>query len=163
MKGGRSLIERWNRLDRLHRRIETCVERRLQRQLGLSGREFHALSILHARASAAVRPLHLSDLAAETGLSQSATSRLVSRLQDRGLISTRSAAHDRRSVDLRLTPVAHEVLRRGTPLLDQAVHHAVRALSADDTDRDLLHYLNGPTAGVGSKAEGHTPADGASC
>lgn len=53
---------------------------RLRRQPCLSGREFHALGILQARTSAAVRPLHLSDLAAGTGLSHSATSRLVARL-----------------------------------------------------------------------------------
>lgn len=142
-----SLIKRWSTLDRLHRQIETRVERQLHQHLGLQVREFYALSALQEEASAPTRLLYLGDLADEIGLSQSATSRLVARLRERGLVATRTSTHDRRSVEVRLTPEAHEVLRLGTPLLDRAVHEALRTVSAEDTDRSLLlHYLRGADA-----------------
>lgn len=87
--------------------------------------------------------LYLSDLANGTGLSQSATSRLVTRLQERGLITTHSASDDRRSIEIELTAVAHDVLRLGSPLLSQAVEEVVRQLHVEETDKDLLRYLRG--------------------
>ncbi|WP_372349505.1 MarR family winged helix-turn-helix transcriptional regulator [Streptomyces sp. KL116D] len=138
---------RWRALDRLHRRIEGSVDRRLHAELGLSLREFQALTVLQEGAAGAAGRLYLHDLAAEIGLSQSATSRLVTRLQDRGLITTATAARDRRSVDVHLTPAAVEALRRGTPLAEEAVRHTVRVLNAEGAggaggaDRRLLAYL----------------------
>ncbi|WP_399895390.1 hypothetical protein ACGH7X_39310 [Streptomyces sp. BBFR51] len=84
----------------------------------------------------------------QVGLSQSATSRLVIRLRDRGLITTSTPAHDHRRVELRLTTVAQKVLRVGTPVLTDAVCDAVRDLAEKDTDRALLRYLQeGPGHG----------------
>ncbi|MEB3960922.1 MarR family transcriptional regulator [Streptomyces kunmingensis] len=134
-------MTRWRALNRLHRRIEGSVERGLHADLGLSLREFEALTVLRQGASVEAGWLYLQDLAAEIGLSQSATSRLMARLQGRGLITTTTATHDRRSVDVHLTSVAHEVLRRGVPLVEEAVRHTVRALAAEGADPDLLRYL----------------------
>ncbi|MFD8565461.1 MarR family winged helix-turn-helix transcriptional regulator [Streptomyces sp. NPDC059639] len=143
MSEGSTLITRWRAMDRLHRRIEGSVERRLHEELGLSLREFQALVVLNQCASTAEGWLYLHDLAAEIGLSQSATSRLVTRLQGRGLITTTTAAHDRRSVDVHLSPVAGEVLSRGIPLADESVRHAVQVLTEEGADRVLLRYLVG--------------------
>ncbi|GGJ61454.1 MarR family winged helix-turn-helix transcriptional regulator [Streptomyces brasiliensis] len=137
---GSTLITRWRALARLHRRIEGAVERRLHEELGLSLREFESLEVLHHGATTAGGRLYLQDLAAEIVLSQSATSGLVTRLQGRGLISIATASHDRRSVDVYLTPVAREVLRRGTPLVAEAVRHAVQALDKG-ADPALLRCL----------------------
>ncbi|MFD1275666.1 MarR family winged helix-turn-helix transcriptional regulator [Streptomyces kaempferi] len=83
-------------------------------------------------------------------MSQSATSRLVTRLRDRGLITTHTSPHDRRSVEIELTALAHDVLQLGSPLLQQAVEEVVRQLGADNSHEDLLRYLRGsrddPTA-----------------
>lgn len=135
---------RWRALDRLHRRVENRVERVLHRELGVSAREFHALTALQDGAREAEGQLHFDELADGIGLSQSATSRLVTRLRDRGLITTSTYVYDRRSVEVRLTPLAHDVLRVGAPLLERAVHDAVEALGAGDTDGDLIRYLQGP-------------------
>ncbi len=135
-----SLITRWSALDRLHRRIVVTVERRLHQRLGLGVSEFRALTVLD-NGDAGMQTLQLRDLATQVGLSQSATSRLVTRLRDRGLITTSTPAHDYRSVELRLTTVAQKVLRVGTPVLADAVCDAVRDLGEDDTDRALLRYL----------------------
>ncbi|WP_328833988.1 MarR family winged helix-turn-helix transcriptional regulator [Streptomyces sp. NBC_00252] len=143
---GSTLITRWRALDRLHGRIENTMERRLHEDFGLSLREFQALTMLQESIDTAHGRLYLQDLAAEIGLSQSATSRLVARLESRALITTSTAALDRRSVDVRLTPVARETLRRGIPLVDETVRHTVETLADEGCDQDLLGYLrNGGT------------------
>lgn len=138
-------IRQWNRLTRVHRRIETRLERYLHQKLGLGVSEFYALRALRDGARSGARLLYLGDLANGIGLSQSATSRLVTRLQDRGLITTHLSSHDRRSVEIELTAVAHDALRLGSPLLQQAVEESVRHLDAEDMDEDLLRYLSGGT------------------
>ncbi|WP_369226980.1 MarR family winged helix-turn-helix transcriptional regulator [Streptomyces sp. R39] len=142
-----TLITQWNRLSRVHRRIETRAERRLHQHLGLGVSEFYALRTLWEGVRAGTGLLYLNDLANGTGLSQSATSRLVTRLRDRGLITTHASPHDRRSVEIELTALAHDVLRLGSPLLQQAVEEVVRQLGADKSDEDLLRYLKGATDG----------------
>ncbi|MBQ0995503.1 MULTISPECIES: MarR family winged helix-turn-helix transcriptional regulator [Streptomyces] len=145
MSDDATLITQWNRLTRVHRRIEARMERHLHRQLGLGVSEFYALRTLSEGVRAGTGLLYLGDLADGTGLSQSATSRLVTRLRERGLITTHSASDDRRSVEIELTAVAHDVLRLGSPLLRQAVEEVVRQLHVEETDRDLLRYLCGGT------------------
>ena len=156
MSEGSTPITRWRALDLLHRRIEGALERRLHEALGLSLREFQALAVLDQGDSTVKDWLYLQDLAAEIGLSQSATSRLVARLQGRGLITTTTATHDRRSVDVHLTPVAREVLRRGIPLADEAVRHTVEVLAGEGADRSLLRYLQEGSSGGMTQRDVHT-------
>ncbi|MGX1267900.1 MarR family winged helix-turn-helix transcriptional regulator [Streptomyces phaeoluteigriseus] len=137
------LITQWSSLARVHRRIEACMERHLHRQLGLDVREFYALRTPSEGVRAGTGLLYLNDLANGVGLSQSATSRLVTRLQDRGLITTHASVRDRRSVEIELTAVAHHVLRLGSPILRQAIEEVVRQLGDEETDNDLLRYLCG--------------------
>jgi DNA-binding MarR family transcriptional regulator len=120
-------------------------------------REFYALRALRDSARAGSGLLLLGELANGIGLSPSATSRLVTRLRDRGLITTRVSSHDGRSVETELTAVAHDVLRVGSPLLHQAVEEVVRELgaenaenaaNAENTDEDLLRYLTGGRNGA---------------
>jgi DNA-binding MarR family transcriptional regulator len=151
------LITQWNRLTRVHRRIEARMERDLHRQLGLGVSEFYALRTLSEGVRAGTGVLYLNDLAHGTGLSQSATSRLVTRLQDRGLITTHTSSRDRRSVEIELTAVAHQVLRLGSPLVHRAVEEVVRQLGVEGADEDLLRYLCG---GAGDGVIAHArPAD----
>ncbi|WP_210572045.1 MarR family winged helix-turn-helix transcriptional regulator [Streptomyces sp. GESEQ-4] len=143
MNDDATLITQWNSLTRVHRRIEASIERHLHRQLGLGVSEFYALRTLSEGVRAGAGLLYLNDLANGVGLSQSATSRLVTRLQDRGLITTHTSVVDRRSVEIELTAVAHHVLRLGSPILRQAVEEVVRQLGNEETDSDLLRYLCG--------------------
>ncbi|MEU3792488.1 MarR family transcriptional regulator [Streptomyces fructofermentans] len=147
MNQGPALITRWKALHHLHGRIENVMARRLHDDLGLSLREFQALTVLQEGTATAHGWLYLQDLAAEVGLSQSATSRLVARLESRALITTSTAAHDRRSVDVHLTPLAREALHRGASLVHEAVRHAVEILTAEGADRDLLRYLRSDGGG----------------
>ncbi|GEC05495.1 transcriptional regulator [Streptomyces spinoverrucosus] len=147
MSGDTALIGRWSALDRLHHEIETRVERRLHQYLHLQASEFYALTAVGQAHRATARQLFLIDVADRIGLSQSATSRLVARLRERGLVTTSVAAHDRRNVEVRLTPAGHEVLRRGAPILHRAVCEAVQdagTRGGGDIDGNLLHYLREP-------------------
>jgi DNA-binding MarR family transcriptional regulator len=143
-----TLITHWNTLTRVHRRIETRLERVLHRHLGLGVSEFYALLALRESARTGTGLLHLNDLANGTGLTRSATSRLVTHLRLRGLITTHTSSYDRRSVEVELTSVAHDVLRVGSPLLTASVEEVVRELGAEDADEDLLRYLVGSSDGV---------------
>ncbi|CAM5599746.1 MULTISPECIES: MarR family winged helix-turn-helix transcriptional regulator [Streptomyces] len=138
-------IARWDTLTRAHRRIESRVGRHLHQRLGLGASEFHALRALDESVRAGSGLLYLNILANGIGLSQSGTSRLVTRLQDRGLVTTHLSPHDRRSVEIKLTPVGREVVRIGSPVLYRAVEEVVRELRAEGTDEDLVRYLRGST------------------
>lgn len=137
------MVERWNTMNSVHRRIQARIEQDLRRHVGMGTRELSALSALQRRTRARKGTLPLSDLAIAVGLSQSATSRLVARLHHRGLITIRTSRDDRRSVEIELTTVAHDTLRIGAPVMHQAVRDAVGQMSAEDTDGDLLRYLRG--------------------
>ncbi|MGW5664660.1 MarR family winged helix-turn-helix transcriptional regulator [Streptomyces sp. NPDC003758] len=136
-------IARWDTLTRVHRRIESRVGRHLQQHLGLGSSEFYALRALDESVRAGTGLLYLNVLANGIGLSQSGTSRLVTRLQDRGLVSTRLSPHDRRSVEIELTPAGREMVRIGSPVVYRAVEQTVRELRAEGTDEDLVRYLRG--------------------
>ncbi|MFH9090109.1 MarR family winged helix-turn-helix transcriptional regulator [Streptomyces sp. NPDC017673] len=138
-------MARWDTLTRVHRRIESRVGRHLHQHLGLGASEFHALRALDESVRAGSGLLYLNVLADGIGLSQSGTSRLVTRLQDRGLVATRLSSHDRRSVEIELTPLGHEVVGNGSPVVHRAVEEIVRELRAEGTDEDLVRYLRGST------------------
>ncbi len=127
----------------VHRKIEVRIEQNLRRQVGLGAREFCALGTLRRGTQTGQGPLRPGDLAAAIGLSQSATSRLVARLQVQGLITLRTSRDDRRSVEIELTGAAHVTLRVGTLVLHKAVRDAVRQLGAEGADGYLLRYLRG--------------------
>ncbi|MGW2711998.1 MarR family winged helix-turn-helix transcriptional regulator [Streptomyces sp. NPDC004457] len=145
MNAGATSIARWDTLSRVHRLIESRVARHLNQHIGLGASEFHALRALDESVRAGSGLLYLNVLANGVGLSQSGTSRLVTRLQDRGLVTTRLSPHDRRSVEVSLTPVGREVVRIGSPVLYRAVEEIVRELRAEGTDEDLVRYLRGST------------------
>ncbi|OKK05062.1 MarR family winged helix-turn-helix transcriptional regulator [Streptomyces sp. CB02400] len=148
------LTKRWSTLTRVHRRIETRIGRCLHQHLGLGTTEFYALRALREGTRAGAGSLYLNDLANEIGLSQSATSRLVGRLQDRGLITVQTSSRDRRSVDIELSVAADDVLRRGVPLLHQAVGDVVRELGGEKTDEVLLRYLRGDADDAALRPDG---------
>ncbi|MGW5565558.1 MarR family winged helix-turn-helix transcriptional regulator [Streptomyces tendae] len=121
-----SLTWRWQALNQLHHLVVTHLDRDLTRQIGLTYREFHALTLLSQYSHVSSRRRWLPEIAVGVGLSQSATSRLIDRLEDRGLIGKHVGLRDRRSFDVRLTDEARDLLMRGAPLL----HHAVRSAVA---------------------------------
>jgi DNA-binding MarR family transcriptional regulator len=87
--------ERWDEIVVLQARVEQEVGTALQRRHGISLSDYRALRRL---AEAPGRELRMQDLAALTGLSQSAVSRLIVRLETAGLARRDLCPDDRRGV-----------------------------------------------------------------
>lgn len=81
---------------------------------GLSGTDFDVLIRL---ARSPGRQLRMTDLAAQTGLSTSGITRIVDRLEERGLAARQAAPGDRRSSLAVLTPAGVERLDQLLPSL----------------------------------------------
>ncbi|MGH1563212.1 MarR family winged helix-turn-helix transcriptional regulator [Mumia sp. DW29H23] len=114
----------WRTLASLHGLIESELERQLSAQVGLSVVEFTVMDALGRQDGWHMRMQQLSRAAA---LSPSATTRLVNRLEDRGILTRILCADDRRGIYTELTP-------QGRALLDEArpVHDAVLERTLDD-------------------------------
>lgn len=105
-----SQVHGWRLLAVLHARIEAQLERVLQSDHQLSVSEYGVLELLSRQQD---HHLRMNQLATAMALSQSATTRLVTRLEDRGLLARYLCPTDRRGI-------YSEVTRPGFALLEQA-------------------------------------------
>lgn len=94
------LVEEWQELAARHARVNEALERDLQRSHGLSVSEFEALACLAKNSPDGCR---LQELEGNVHVSQSAMSRLISRLADEGLVERRTCEQDRRGIFAYLT------------------------------------------------------------
>ncbi len=85
----------WRTLAALHARIEDRLERALQKAHELSVSEYTVLDVLNRQDGFHLR---MNQLAGAVVLSQSATTRLVTRLEDRGLLARYLCPTDRRGI-----------------------------------------------------------------
>jgi DNA-binding MarR family transcriptional regulator len=106
------LVDRWRALDARHAAISEAVERELQRRHRLSRSELEALQRMAENGEDGCRLQHLLD---DVHMSQSALSRLVARLEERGLVERRACADDRRGIFAVLTPAGRARLAEATP------------------------------------------------
>src|SRR5690349_11050236 len=93
----------WRTLAALHGALDTELERALQREHKLSVVEYTVLDALSRQDGWHMR---MAQLARAAALSSSATTRLVNRLEDRGLLTRILCADDRRGIYTELTPAA---------------------------------------------------------
>src|SRR3954452_9178888 len=105
----------WRTLAALHGAIEGSLERALQAQHGLSVVEYTVLDALARQDGWHMRMQQLSRAAA---LSSSATTRLVNRLEDRGLLARYLCADDRRGIYTEVTKDGRRLLERARPTHD---------------------------------------------
>ncbi|MET9337469.1 MarR family transcriptional regulator [Nonomuraea sp. NPDC003804] len=115
----------WCTLSALHNRIDAHIERALQTAHDLSVREYSALVLLSAQHPGEGGHLMMNQLADAIGLSQSATTRLVTRLEDRGLLSRYLCATDRRGIYTDVTPAGLDLLAKAQPTNDAALAEAL--------------------------------------
>jgi DNA-binding MarR family transcriptional regulator len=92
---GAQLIDEWRDLLARHARVNAALERDLQRHHRLSVTELEALQRLQENH---VDGCRLQQLVEDVHMSQSALSRLVSRLEEEGLVERRSCSDDRRGI-----------------------------------------------------------------
>ncbi|MDL9978330.1 MarR family winged helix-turn-helix transcriptional regulator [Microbacterium sp. ASV49] len=105
----------WRTLAALHGLIESELERVLASEVGLSVVEYTVLDALNRQNGWHMR---MQQLARATALSASATTRLVNRLEDRGLLTRILCADDRRGIYTELTPAGHALYDRAHPVHD---------------------------------------------
>ena len=112
----------WRTLAALHGLIETDLERALQSGHRLSVVEFTVLDALSRQDGWHMR---MQQLARAAALSASATTRLVNRLEDRGLLTRILCAEDRRGIYTELTAAGRELLASARPTHDEVLESAL--------------------------------------
>ncbi|WP_406299622.1 MarR family transcriptional regulator [Embleya sp. NBC_00888] len=116
------LAQGWCALAALHNRIEAHIERALQAEHDLSVREFSVLDVLSRQDGYHLRMNELSDAVV---LSQSATTRLVTRLEERGLLSRYLCDTDRRGIYTEVTTTGCDLLGAARPTHDKALRESL--------------------------------------
>ncbi|MER6170379.1 MarR family transcriptional regulator [Streptosporangium sp. NPDC001681] len=112
----------WRTLAALHGLIETELERSLQREHRLSVVEYTVLDALSRQDGWHMRMRQLSRAAA---LSSSATTRLVTRLEGRDLLTRILCADDRRGIYTELTPAGQRLLAEARPTHDKVLEESL--------------------------------------
>ncbi|MCG5213438.1 MarR family transcriptional regulator [Streptosporangium sp. KLBMP 9127] len=113
----------WRTLAALHARIEDALERALQREHDLSVSEYGVLDVLSRQDGFYLR---MNQLSGAVVLSRSATTRLVTRLEQRGLLQRYLCPDDRRGIYTELTADGRAALRRARPTHDDSLARALR-------------------------------------
>ncbi|MET9614808.1 MarR family winged helix-turn-helix transcriptional regulator [Kitasatospora indigofera] len=120
-----ALAQGWCALSLLHGRIEARVEKALQAEHGLSAREFSLLDVLGRQHDGPGGHLQMKQVADAVVLSQSATTRLVTRLEDRGLLSRYLCPTDRRGIYTEVSDSGRALLAEARPTNDSALREAL--------------------------------------
>lgn len=127
--GGVDLLHRrrldapsWRQLNALHRQISAEVSRRLSAAENLSLAEYEVLTQFADQKCTGHR---MTELADRVGVSASTATRLVSRLEARGLLQRCPSPEDGRGVRAERTAIGSQVLRRAAELADAVVAEAM--------------------------------------
>jgi len=112
----------WRTLAALHGLIESELERSLQAEAKLSVVEYTVMDALSRQDGWHMR---MQQLARAAALSASATTRLVNRLEDRGLLTRILCADDRRGIYTELTPAGRALLEEARPVHDATLERAL--------------------------------------
>lgn len=117
----------WRTLAGLHVLIEGRLEKALESNHGLSVVEFTVLDALDRQDGWHMR---MQQLAGAAALSSSATTRLVTRLENRGLLTRVLCADDRRGIYTELTAAGEKLLAEARPTHDAALREALAEAEA---------------------------------
>ena len=113
----------WRTLAALHDRIDVALERALQAQAKLSVVEYTVLDVLSRQPG--TWHLRMQQLSRATALSASATTRLVNRLEQRGLLTRILCLDDRRGIYTELTQAGAKLLADVRPVHDATLEAAL--------------------------------------
>lgn len=130
----------WRRLAALHQLIESRLEKALQAEHGLSVVEFTVMDALSRQDGWHMR---MAQLGRAAGLSPSASTRLVNRLEDRGLLTRILCADDRRGIYTELTAAGRAALDRARPVHDTTLETALTEAEQTPELADLVKAVTG--------------------
>ncbi|MFF5792257.1 MarR family winged helix-turn-helix transcriptional regulator [Paeniglutamicibacter sp. NPDC012692] len=125
----------WRTLAALHNLIEGELERALQAKHGLSVVEFTVLDALGRQDGWHMR---MAQLARAAALSSSAITRLVTRLEDRGLLTRILCMDDRRGIYTELTAAGEKLLNEAHPTHDAVLREALENAARVPELQDLV-------------------------
>lgn len=134
----------WRTLAALYGIIDAALEKDLSREAGLSVVEYTLLDALSRQDGWHMR---MAQLARATALSPSATTRLVTRLEDRGLLSRVLCADDRRGIYTELTQKGLELFLRARPIHDAALERVLAEAEGQPELAPLAKTLHQVSAG----------------
>ncbi|GAA4844151.1 MarR family winged helix-turn-helix transcriptional regulator [Kitasatospora terrestris] len=120
-----ALASGWAALYVLHGRIDAHIERALQAEHDLSVREYSLLDVLSRQHDGEGGHLQMKQVADAVVLSQSATTRLVTRLEDRGLLARYLCPTDRRGIYTDVSEAGLTLLAAARPTNDSALREAL--------------------------------------
>ncbi|MEU9096608.1 MarR family transcriptional regulator [Streptomyces sp. NPDC048361] len=120
-----ALSQGWCALSLLHGKIDAHIERSLQTGHDLSVREYSLLDVLSRQHNGPGGHLQMKQVADAVVLSQSATTRLVTRLEDRGLLTRYLCDTDRRGIYTDVTDAGLTLLAAARPTNDRALREAL--------------------------------------
>ncbi|RFU82568.1 MarR family transcriptional regulator [Streptomyces triticagri] len=138
-----ALAQGWCALSLLHGRIEAHIERALQSGHGLSAREFSLLDVLSRQHDGTGGHLQMKQVADAVVLSQSATTRLVARLEDRGLLTRYICDTDRRGIYTDVTDAGRQLLAAARPTNDGALREALDEAAGNPELAPLVRAVEG--------------------
>ncbi|MFF2014253.1 MarR family winged helix-turn-helix transcriptional regulator [Streptomyces sp. NPDC058195] len=136
-----ALAHGWCALSLLHGKIESHLERVLQAGHGLSVREYSLLDVLGRQHDGEGGHLQMKQVADSVVLSQSATTRLVTRLEDRGLLERYLCPTDRRGIYTDVTRAGLELLGQARPTSEAALRTALREAAEDPRLEPLVRTV----------------------
>lgn len=136
-----ALAHGWSALSLLHGRIESRVERALQAEHRLSAREYSLLDVLSRQHDGEGGHLQMRQVADSVVLSQSATTRLVTRLEDRGLLSRYLCPTDRRGIYTDITDAGLRLLEEARPTHNTALREALDQAATEPALAPLVHAV----------------------
>ncbi|MGW3513269.1 MarR family winged helix-turn-helix transcriptional regulator [Streptomyces sp. NPDC000994] len=143
-----ALAHGWSALSLLHGRIESRVERALQTAHRLSVREYSLLDVLSRQHDGEGGHLQMRQVADSVVLSQSATTRLVTRLEDRGLLSRYLCPTDRRGIYTEVTGDGLRLLEEARPTHNTALREALDQAATKPVLAPLVHAVEQLQGGV---------------
>ncbi|MFI5756098.1 MarR family winged helix-turn-helix transcriptional regulator [Streptomyces sp. NPDC051569] len=120
-----ALTQGWVALSLLHGKIESHIERALQSRHELSVREYSLLDVLSRQHDGPGGHLQMKQVSDAVVLSQSATTRLVTRLEDRDLLTRYLCSTDRRGIYTDVTEAGLALLAEARPTNDTALREAL--------------------------------------
>ncbi|WP_326809268.1 MarR family transcriptional regulator [Streptomyces sp. NBC_01186] len=136
-----ALAHSWTALSLLHGRIESSIERALQAAHGLSAREYSLLDVLSRQHEGEGGHLQMRQVADSVVLSQSAATRLVTRLENRGLLSRYLCPTDRRGIYTDVTDKGRRLLEEARPTNNAALREALDGAAAAPELAPLVHAV----------------------
>ena len=118
--------------------ISSNAATRALAEFELSLVEFTVLDILQEQANSHMR---MQDVALVAGLTTGATTRLVNRLEERGLLHRVLCDYDRRGIYTELTADGLELLARARPRHDDAIREILSAEITAQTLTDIAEVI----------------------